>query len=274
MAFYSREDIRKRIRVGRRVENKDPSFPPFRKILCLTPSTAYGAISPYALKDDRGRIMENRWHSQKIHRKVRGVCVKYSQWDKRTIWQRSKEVHIIHRDLVKDLSTHIPIRGTDEYITPQYLKWREDLSNAQDAIRYPVGFEERKTCVGVLTDEELERFLSGEIPDVELVGYVESRKQVYIPLYRDLVLLHSLFEKLVKIAKKWCVLIVEVDGPHQETLPYYIEQYGVDSDFIDGNTTLATRENLDILLEDTTHPYGHGYVLADVLATRLEEEYK
>ena len=55
------------IRVGRRKYARggytDPSFPGFTPIICLTKSTAYGSLSPYVIKDEKGRIMENVWHN-------------------------------------------------------------------------------------------------------------------------------------------------------------------------------------------------------------------
>ena len=58
------------------------------------------------------------------------------------------------------------------------------------------------------------------------------------------------------------LLIIEVDGPHQESLEYYKETYGVGDDFIIDNTIIANQENLDLMINDTKHAYGHGYVLA------------
>ena len=61
------------------------------------------------------------------------------------------------------------------------------------------------------------------------------------------------------------LLILEVDGPHQESLPYYQATYHVNDKFIENHTMLATTDNLNIMLNDTKHSYGHGYVLASCL---------
>ena len=68
-----------------------------------------------------------------------------------------------------------------------------------------------------------------------------------------------------KLGKNTNLLIIEVDGPHQEALDYYKEKYNMSDDFIENNTMLATKENLDIMLNDAKFPYGHGYCLARVL---------
>jgi hypothetical protein len=61
------------------------------------------------------------------------------------------------------------------------------------------------------------------------------------------------------------LLILEVDGPKQESLEYYKEKYGVDDTFIEKKTVLATQENLSIFLDDTKHAFGHGFCLASAL---------
>lgn len=51
-----------RIRVARMSGDqkpKDLKLEGFKSIVCLTKSTAYGDLSPYALTDDKGRNMEN-----------------------------------------------------------------------------------------------------------------------------------------------------------------------------------------------------------------------
>jgi len=64
------------------------------------------------------------------------------------------------------------------------------------------------------------------------------------------------------------LLIIEVDGPHQESINYYKQNYGVGDEFIINDTMLCTRENLGIMLNDPKHPFGHGYFLA-VLPARV-----
>lgn len=52
------------IRVGRRTKEGDPSVTDYVKILCLTPSTPYGDLGPYSLKDEHGHLMENIWQAR------------------------------------------------------------------------------------------------------------------------------------------------------------------------------------------------------------------
>ena len=38
-----------------------PSYPNFKRIEVMTPSTSYGSLGPYVLTNDKGHIMENIW---------------------------------------------------------------------------------------------------------------------------------------------------------------------------------------------------------------------
>jgi hypothetical protein len=238
------------IRVGRRIYTEtgfvDPSYPNFIPILVLTKCTEYGdELGPYDLKDEEGRIFENIWQFSKIYNYVPPTTCVYSRFDKTVTWNHPHEVHI-----EKDIPT------------PAYWKWKEKGFNNPYYVRYPVGFKHRGQCVGALKQYEMEN----KNPIYIMLDYVESRKEIYLPEYVRLVKTKPKFEKLRKMLKEGKnLLIIEVDGPHQENLEYYKEKYDVGDDFIVNNTMLATKENLDIMLNDTLHPFGHGYCLAVAL---------
>lgn len=266
------------VRVGRVIGTKTPKFEGFRNVLCLTPSTPYGKIGPYCLKDSSSRIMENIYQGCKVYIRTPDVREVYSRWDQRVIWERKAETHVISEfDLPNDFDTlgyieiATPVKGIEgkAFLTPSYMQWRFDLKSCQDPIRYPVGRKARGWCVGALSEEELHEYNSGNRPDgVHLLDYIEARKQIYVKLYQRLVLedTSGLFQKLLAMSRVSSVLIIEVDGPHQESLEYYKKHFGVKDDFIIMDTILATEENLTIMLNDPKHPYGHGYALADLIA--------
>ena len=238
------------IRVGRCVyENNqriDPSYPGFTPILVLTKSSPYASLSPYCLKDEQGRIMENRFQFSKIYETVPATTCRYSRWDDRIIWQWPAERHVIYQNNIMQ-------------IQPEYLKWRQAGMNATEAIRYPVGFNHRHQCLFSLKE-------TNGVIDPTPLNYIESRKQIYYPIYRDLVQKERQFLELKqRLQKGENLLIIEVDGPHSEALNYYQQKYKVGNDFIENNTVLATPENLEIMLNDPKYPYGHGYCLANVL---------
>ncbi len=98
------------------------------------------------------------------------------------------------------------------------------------------------------------------------LDYIESRKLIYVPLYTDMVSKQPLFASLKNMLQNGTnLLIIEVDGPHQESLEYYKSKYGVADDFIVDDTMLALPENLSIMMNDPKHPFGHGYCLAMAL---------
>jgi len=234
------------IRVGRRVYGKqgdfvDPSWPGFESVICLTAATAYGSLSPYCLKDEQGRIMENVWQFSKLYRKVPAVRQKLNRWSQHVVWQWPAEVHV-------DETTDQP--------NPAYWAWRQAGMSAPEPIRYPVGLQVRHQCVCAIPEQA----------PSDRLGYVASRKLIYWPLYQALVQQAQQFAELrQKLAQGKNLLIIEVDGPHQESLAHYQERYGVDENFINASTVLCTLANLNLLLNDDKHPFGHGYCLAAAL---------
>jgi hypothetical protein len=241
------------IRVGRRIYNgskfTDPTYPNFIPILCLTKSSVYGSLGPYVLKDDDGCIMENIWQFSKLYRNIPESIQKYSAYDKTIIWSHPAETHVDEKDQPNAL----------------YWKWREKGMHNPHAVRYPVGYHHRHACIGSLVKNVDDRYV--------LLDYVNARKQIYLPVYVTLVKKQPQYKELRELLRQGKnLLIIEVDGPHQESLEYYRDKYNVANDFIENSTILATKENLDIMLNDTKHAFGHGYCLAIALQQTLDED--
>ena len=244
-----------RVRVGRCTYDKagkrtDPSFPGFTPIVVLTKSSEYGALGPYELWDANGRNMENLWQAVKVYSEVPASRQTYSRYDPTVIWDHPAEQHAVFK------------RDPEPTwcVLPAYFAWREKLSKASKAIRYPVGFKHRSKCLFAMAERE-----DGSIDPTPL-NYIQGRKKIYAPLYERLVREKPLFGVLQKrLLAGESLLVIEVDGPHQESLDYYKRQYGVADDFIERGTMLATKQNLSIMLNDDKHSYGHGYVLSSAL---------
>lgn len=252
------------IRVGRRryIGGKpcDPSYPEFKNIICLTPSSDWGSLGPYALKDEQGCLMENIWQFSKIYERVPASAQPYSRWNKRIIWKHPAEVHVV-------------CVGNKKYITDAYYEWRKKGFFSPDPIRYPAGYSHRRKCLGALigSDEEIKQAnADGVLP---LISYITARKQIYVPTYCTLVKQQPQFKQLQQMLydQNTNLLIIEVDGPHQESLDYYKTQYGVNDDFIQDHTILVTRQNIEIMLHDDRHSFGHGYCLAMALLNKDTE---
>lgn len=238
------------IRVGRCYYSSgariDPDLKGFESIVVMTKSSEYGSLGPYELKDKKGRIMENIWQFSKIYEDIPKTTQihpagKYSKKFQFPIWESDKEIHM-----------------KDNEPTKKYWKWRKRGMTSKYAIRYPVGYNHRHKCKYALIKRGGKK-----------LDYIESRKKIYSPLFKKLVKQQPQFKQLLdKLKKGKKLLIIEVDGPHEESINYYQETYKVEKDFITENTMIANRKNLDIMLNDSKHPYGHGYCLSDVL---LEE---
>jgi hypothetical protein len=86
---------------------------------------------------------------------------------------------------------------------------------------------------------------------------------------------YDLFRELVvRLQNGENLMIVEVDGPHEESLGYYKSLYGVGNDFIEDNSMEATPANIEIMLNDAKHPFGHGYCLAASLLKEVDPNYQ
>jgi len=244
------------IRVGRRQYHKggytDPTYPDFKPIVSLTKSTPYGSLGPYELKNDKGQILENIWQFSKVYEWIPESLQSYSRYDNTLIWQHGPETFVLDNG----------------ELTKEYLSWRDKGMNNEYAVRYPVTYSHRNKCLYALK----------ELPDdyipkeEEKLDYIQSRKEIYLPLYLELVRKESKYQRLLRYLREGQnLLIIEVDGPHQESLDYYKDKYDVRNDFIEADSMPVTWENLDIMLNDDKHPFGHGYCLAWALLEDIED---
>lgn len=100
----------------------------------------------------------------------------------------------------------------------------------------------------------------------EQLNYVSARKMIYLENYSKYVKNAPQYKILKeKLERGENLLIIDIDGPHMESLDYYVNKYNVEKNFIDNHTMLATLTNLEIMLKDTLHCFGHGYCLAATL---------
>ncbi|SNW62003.1 Hypothetical protein ORPV_99 [Orpheovirus IHUMI-LCC2] len=223
---------------------KIPKIEGFTTIEVLTKSSKYGELGPYVLKNENAMIMENIWQFGKIYKKVPRSIQRYSQYDKTIIWDWPEEEHI----------------DGNGNILPAYWNWRYKGMMCDNAVRYPVGKPHTSSCIGYL---QYQADNNGNIICSRLLNYIEARKEVYYKVYVDLVRREKKYEELrERLNKGENLLIVEVDGPREESMSYYKEKYGVNDNWIQNNTILVNEENMKILLNDPRHAFGHGYCLA------------
>lgn len=255
IGYYSTSNINKRnmtvpmgkIRVGRIVRFKKPSYPGYENVEIMMRSSKFWTLSPFSLKDDEGRIFENIYQFSKVYPRVPANKEFYSRWDKRVIWQWYKAEFFDSDD-----------NFDPEYLNDEYWKWRDAGMHNEYAVRYPVS--SNKKCGNVKCKNTVLYTLTD---DGNVYNYVESRKNFYIAEYCKLVREQKLFKEIqAKLKDGKNILLIEIDGPHQESLEYYMDKYGVDENFIVNSTMLATERNLNIMINDTKYPAGHGYACA------------
>lgn len=239
-----------KIRVGTRVYSKgtftDPDLEGYTPIVTLTKSSPYGSLSPYLLETPNGILLENYYQFSKVYEKVPTSIQRKAWYDSTIIWNHPAETHV-----------------EDGQPNRKYFRWRRKNMAAQDPVRWPVGKAASRQCLFSIHEDDLESRLN----------YVESRKQIYLRSYLEAVVKEDQFKELQdRLAGGENLLIIEVDGPHQESLSYYVNTYGVSELFFQHSTVQATKRNLKILINDTKHPFGHGYCLAAALLGITEEE--
>lgn len=218
-----------------------PSYPNHTPIVVHTEKSGkYSSLSPYVLKNDKGEIMENIWHSRKVWAKVPKTNIPKSRWDKTVIWEHPAEDFL------------------DEKGEPnkKYWQWRKKLLASPYAVRYPAGFANRKNTLYSLEKEGGEK-----------LSYIQARKKIYLPVYTELAKKQKEFTELKeRLDAGENLMIIEVDGPKQESLQYYRGNYkNIPEDWIERDSIQATKENMEIMLNDEKHPFGHGYCLAAAL---------
>jgi len=90
--------------------------------------------------------------------------------------------------------------------------------------------------------------------------YIESRKDVYIPEYYNLIKNRDALKSWMEKVKKGVnVVVYDFDGPRKS----------------DGSVDVqvVTKELLQEKVNDPKFPFGHGYIVAGILAGILPEEY-
>jgi hypothetical protein len=255
-----------KIRIGTRVYSGvgyvDPSYPDFIPCVCLTASTEYGKLGPYYLRviddgtEESGSLIENVWHSYKVLPHIPAVTRPVSRYNKNIAWRYDACVHVDN----KLSPTSVKME--------EWLKWHDKLAHNQEPIRYPFGWspEIRSTTLGVVDPDTVYKYRkdnSVKVKVSELLGVADGRKRVYFRYYIPSVKLQPQWTKLKNMLDSGInLLIIDVDGPRQESLGYYKEKYGVGDDFIQQNTQLINEDTLRIMVNDTKHSCGHTYGLA------------
>jgi len=88
----------------------------------------------------------------------------------------------------------------------------------------------------------------------EILTYLQARKRIYFPIYRQLVREHPAYTQLTHEHQHRALQIVEVDGPsYASHFPF--------NQVVNGSL-LMTPEIGQALVNDSSQNFGHGYCLA------------
>lgn len=86
----------------------------------------------------------------------------------------------------------------------------------------------------------------------EALDYVTSRKRVYVPAYAALVAENDAFKAMKALVDAGeNIMVLDLDGPPLSLYPSGLH---------------VTEDSLTIMLNDPNYPFGHGYVVAALLA--------
>lgn len=173
--------------------------------------------------------------------KIYAEVGKQNQWNyvegyqgKQNTWSYPPETHVVNNQ-----------------IQPAYWQWRLKGLNHEFAIRYPNGFHGRHKCLYLIDDQgNFLDYLQGR--KIYVDAYLESNIRDH-PLYQELVSLHQ---------QGWGLIICEVDGPRfNESDPFNNLPQNVE-----GCALPVTEETVKKARWNTARPFGHGWVLAAMLA--------
>lgn len=196
-----------------------------------------GDLSPYVLRDEKGRLLENVWQFSKIYRRVKRQRIPKSRYHpNEIIWEHDEEQHI----------------AEDGSATRAYWAWRNKGQRNRYAVRYPVGFHERASCVASLW------MVDGQL---RWLDYIAARKHIYCGEYARLAPHTPHFKILSNLLDAGeNLLIVEVDGPDPNLT------YGPYANISPESPCMQMDEaTCRFLVDDERKPFGHGFVIAALL---------
>ena len=214
--------------------------------------TLYYEMSPYHLRTDGneesvnegGVLYENFWQGQKVYPQIYPIevyCHPSKRGNPQYLWYKNtqNDIHIVN-----------------DTVLPAYYEWRAGLYACKKPIRYPNGREHRKECKFLLLSR-----LDGSS---ERLGYIDSRKRVYVHEYKRLIRHLPIYKQLLtklKYDPDFKICIYEIDVPCSTKHGNY---KCTDPMFN------CTKESLEVLINDASDAFGHGLCLASALLEDLE----
>ena len=226
------------VRVGKYdyKRNVQPTTDGYTNVLIHTT----GPLSPYVMKDEDGIIMENYWQFSKVWTEVKAQRQPLSQYNTSVIrWEHPHEEH------VDDTGA----------LTQAYWDWRDKGFANTRWVRYPAGYHDHKKAIGSVVGRV---GMQATEDDYEIVGYLEARRRIYIPMYNEIAQQTAMLADLkARVAQGENIQINEVDGPTYADEPPY--------DRVVNKSLEMDEATLRALLNNPLQAFGHGYCVAALL---------
>lgn len=187
-------------------------LPGFVRVDVYSSGQGFGSqLSPFYLKSKNGHLVENEWQFAKLYPKVTE--------QNQSMWKYKAEEHV----------------DANGETNAAYWKWRKTGMSHDKAVRYPNGKDGRHTCKGAIWPGH-----------DELIGYLDSRKIIYCPVYAEAAVKTDAFAKLQSMV---------ASGTNVQLFEYDVPKIPV----------IVTERVIRSALIDAKHPFGHGYVIAALL---------
>jgi hypothetical protein len=212
-----------------------------------------GALSPYHMRDERGVILESAYQFAKCYRTIPAQRIPLGRFHPGTIiWEHPAETHYDE---------------TTKSVLPAYWEWRRKGERNEWAVRYPAGFANRHNCLFALwparPDEPVDMVDPTTGVGYVKLDYVAGRKRIYVDIYARLAPAHPEFQKLQRmLAAGTDLQILDVDGPRRE---WFLDTPNGREMPSNGCGMRIDEAVIRRAIEDTAHPFGHGYCIAAML---------
>lgn len=215
------------------------------------------ALCPYLLKTDGNEecansgnvLFENFYQGCKVYDIVYDNDVyahKYHIGDPKYLWWSFKPINKNGDIIFKDNVINYEL----------YYRWRKDLWECKNPIRYPNKIHRRKNTQFALCVDK-----NGKETRMD---YISSRKNLYAKEYIRLVKKIPEYNILLeKLKNKENIMICEVDVPAKNKKGSY-------KDCDNNNICPMSIEKLELLLNDPSEAFGHGLCLAYSLLIDLK----
>lgn len=215
------------------------------------------SLCPYYLKTDGNEIcdnpgnilFENFYQGTKVYDVVYENKVYPSRYhmELKYLWW-----HFLPVNNEGDIIVH-----NNEINHELYFRWRNSLWNCKNPIRYPNKINRRKNIqFSLIIDRN---------GNETRMDYLQTRKEIYVKEYIRLVKQTPEYVILLNKLKNGInIMICEVDVPAQNKKGNYSKNCD------DNNMCVLSLSHLELLLNDTNEPFGHGLCLAYSLLLDLQ----